>query len=65
MPHHIRGTSYGVSSSRVNVGWAGAAPPERPLALRYLDVFEGVVVISADNAWAVGTYDGWSSTLIE
>ena len=31
----------------------------------YLDVLEGVVIISSDNAWAVGTYNGWSSTLIE
>jgi hypothetical protein len=31
----------------------------------FLDVLEGVVVISAHTAWAVGAYNAWSSTLIE
>jgi hypothetical protein len=31
----------------------------------FLDVLEGVVVVSAHTAWAVGAYNGWSSTLIE
>jgi hypothetical protein len=28
-------------------------------------VFEGVAIVSGGNAWAVGTYDGWSASLIE
>jgi hypothetical protein len=42
--------------------WA-AVPSANPPA-GYLNAFEGVVIVSADNAWAVGTTD-WASTLIE
>lgn len=42
--------------------WA-AVPSANPPA-GYLNAFEDVVIISADNVWAVGTTD-WASTLIE
>jgi hypothetical protein len=30
-----------------------------------LSMLADIVIISADDAWAVGSYDGWSATLIE
>jgi hypothetical protein len=40
--------------------WAAVSSPNAP---GYLNVFEGVLALSGNNAWAVGT-TSWSSTLI-